>query len=455
MNSSVEPQSQVDLLVIGAGMAGLTAAARAVDRGASVLLVESNDVVGGNGRYAGYIWTAPDHQVMAEWNPDGDESLRRTLVDGLPDALDWLRHVGVEVGPAQKQLAFGVGYKFDTNHYIDLCRAVVVAGGELLTSTFTERLLTEDGAVVGALLRLPDGSSREVHATATVLATGGFQGDPDLVAELVHPAARDIPLRSGPASRGDGLRLGRVVGAAEAGDNAGFYGHLIPSGIPFADPADFVDLSLYYSEHGLLFNLDNERFTDESLADHLTTMALLEQPEARGLLIADARVHRDYIIKPYVAGAPSTDKYAIAYRRGGRCGIAESIDELEALPESWGYDGAAIAAQVRAYNEAVAAGSSLTPGRKLDATPLDEPPYYVIEAIPAITFPFHGLRIDDRARVLDAAGTPIRGLYAAGSDSGGLYVRAYAGSLAPAVVFGLAAAEDAVATSTSVALERS
>jgi hypothetical protein len=76
----------------------------------------------------------------------------------------------------------------------------------------------------------------------------------------------------------------------------------VPAGVPFADPADFVDLSLYYSEHALLFNLAGERFVDETLGDHLTPMALLDQPEGRGLLVADARVFRDWVVDSYVDG---------------------------------------------------------------------------------------------------------------------------------------------------------
>jgi hypothetical protein len=260
----------------------------------------------------------------------------------------------------------------------------------------------------------------------------------------VHANAATIPLRSNPASRGDGLRLAREAGAATGPDSAGFYGHLVPSGVPFADSGDFVGLSLYYSEHALLFNLVNERFLDESLGDHLSTMALLEQPEARALLVADARVHRDWIVQAYVAGAESSDKFAVASRRGGRCGVAESLDELALLPEEWGYDGAVIAQAIATFNDTVTADGDPVPGRKLDRLPLDEPPYYVIETVPAITFPFYGIRIDSSARVLDETGAPIPGLLAAGSDTGGLYVRAYAGGVASALVFGLTAARTAM-----------
>jgi succinate dehydrogenase/fumarate reductase flavoprotein subunit len=441
----------VDLLVLGGGMAGLTAAARAAQDGARVLVVEVASELGGSTRFAGYAWTAPSREVIDEVVPLGDPELRHALVDRFSDGIEWIRSLDVHVGEAQPILGFGTGHAFDTNQYVDTCRRRVLERGEVLTSTRTLGLLLEDGSVLGARLQLPDGSVREVRAGATALATGGFQADPELRAAHVHPNAATIPLRSNPNSRGDGLRLAREVGAATGPDGAGFYGHLIPSGIPFADSGDFVGLSLYYSEHALLFNLANERFVDESVGDHLSTMALLEEPEARALLVADARVHRDWIVAAYVAGAESSDKFAVASRRGGRCGIAESLDELALLPEEWGYDGAAIAEAIAAYNETVGAGEDPAPGRRLDRLPLDEPPYYVIETIPAITFPFYGIRIDASARVLDESGAPIPGLLAAGSDTGGLYVRAYAGGIASALVFGLTAAKTALtykATST-------
>jgi succinate dehydrogenase/fumarate reductase flavoprotein subunit len=430
-------------------MAGLTAAARAVHEGARVLVAEVAEDLGGSARFAGYAWTAPSREVVDEVLPLGDPELRHALVDRFADGVDWIRSLGVHVGEAQPILPFGRGHAFDTNQYVEQCRRRVLDRGEILTSTRTRSLLQEDGRVVGARLELTDGAIHEVRAAATVIATGGFQGDPGLRAAHVHPNAATIPLRSNPDSRGDGLRLARQAGAATGPDGAGLYGHLVPSGVPFADSGDFVGLSLYYSEHALLFNLANERFADETLGDHLTTMALLEQPEARGLLVADSRVHRDWIVQAYVAGAEANDKFAVASRRGARCGVAESLDELTLLPEDWGYDGQAITSAIAAFNATTAAGGDLHPGRELDRLPLDEPPYYVVEAIPAITFPFYGIRIDSSARVLDEDGAPIPGLFAAGSDTGGLFFRAYAGGIANALVFGLTAARSAVGASVS------
>ncbi|WP_406424699.1 FAD-binding protein [Streptomyces sp. NBC_01589] len=438
----------VDLLIIGAGMAGLTAGARAVRNGLSVAIVEIGADVGGSARFAGYAWTAPTHDVMDQHNPRGDVALKRALVNRFAAGISWIRSLGVEAKDAQRVLSFGRGHRFDTNHYVDTCRRLILhGGGELLLETDTERLVVEHGVVVGADLRAADGTRRQVRARATLIATGGFQGDIDLRTAHVHPHADRMELRSNPHSRGGGYRLATQAGAATGRDDAGFYGHLIPSGIPFADPADFVDMSLYYSEHALLFNLRNERFVDETLGDHLTAMALLEQPESRGLLIADARVFRDWIVGSYVDGAVAVDKFALASKRGGRVGLAEDLDELACLPEEWGYRGQAIRDAVKLFNEQASAGPEPAPGRELDCLPLEEPPYYVIETVPAITFPFHGVRIDDRARVLREDGRPVGGLLAAGSDTGGLWHRAYAGGLSSALVFGLTAADTAAAGS--------
>ncbi|KXF53126.1 cytochrome C [Rhodococcus sp. SC4] len=436
------PGIDTDVLVIGAGMAGLTAAARTLSRSGSVIVVEKSATVGGSAQFAGYAWTASSHEVMDEVNPNGDPALRRALVDGFTPGIEWIRSLGVDCADAVTVLRYGTGHQLDTNQYIDECRKRLRAGGELLTGTSTVGLLTEDGAVVGARIRLADGTERKIRARATILATGGFQANPEAASKHIHPAASAMQLRSNPISVGDGLRLAEAVGAATGKHRSGFYGHLIPTGVRFRDPSDFVALSLYYSEHALLFNLDNRRFTDETVGDHLTTMALLEQPESRGLLVADERVHRDWITGSYVEGAVAIDKFDLAQRRGGRCGFAESLDDFAYLPEEWGYDGAAIAEQIREIN---AAGSAVQPPRSYDAEPLDRGPYYVIEACPALTFPFHGVRIDENGRVLAAAGGTIEGLFAAGSDTGGLYDHAYTGGIAPALVFGLAAADRAAA----------
>ncbi|MEU3782898.1 FAD-dependent oxidoreductase [Streptomyces sp900129855] len=467
----------VDLLVIGGGMAGLTAAAHMAAEGGSVVLVEKAERTGGSARFAGFVWTTPTVEEMRRVNPDGDPALAAALVDGFADGVEWIRSLGVECRPPVPVLGFGRGHQLDTNHYLDTCeRLIRRRGQEVLTATGTRSLVTENGAVKGADCLLPDGSVRRIEASWTLLATGGFQGDPSLCAEHVHPRAADIGLRANPHSRGDGLALGRTAGAAFGKKDAGFYGHLMPAGVSLADPARFVDLALYYSEHALLFDTTGERFVDETLGDHLTAMALLERPQGRGLLVADARVHREWISASYVEGIPGVDKFQLCHRAGARSAVADSLTDFASMPEEWGYPGATIRDRIKEFNAGASEGVAATPGRLLDHRPLDEPPFYVVEAAPAITFTFGGLLIDAGAHVLSAdpagltgpsmgtdsdsdssmnTGTggdrvgqgAVPGLLAAGADAGGLYRRAYAGGLAPALVFGLTAARTALTES--------
>jgi FAD binding domain len=150
-------------------------------------------------------------------------------------------------------------------------------------------------------------------------------------------------------------------------------------------------------------------------------------------------VHDEYTMKPYVEGVEPWDRFQLAYKLGGRCAIAEDLEELEYLPEEWGYPGEAARLAVEEFNRQCQEGRP-DPPRKLDAAPLVDPPYYVTEVIPAITMTFSGLLIDDRARMLDGSYPPIPGLLAAG----GTYYRAYAGGAATALIFGLQAASTAL-----------
>ena len=98
--------TQTDLLVVGAGMAGLSAAAWSVRQGRSVTLVEKG-AIGGTAVHAGFIWTAPSYEALREAIPDGDPALARTLIDGFGAAIDWVRSLEVECLPAVTCCASG------------------------------------------------------------------------------------------------------------------------------------------------------------------------------------------------------------------------------------------------------------------------------------------------------------------------------------------------------------
>jgi succinate dehydrogenase/fumarate reductase flavoprotein subunit len=443
---SARRHGPIDILVIGGGMAGLTAAARLAREGRSVALVEKG-VLGGTAVHAGYIWTAATAGVLRYVNPRGEPALIERLAEGFQQGVEWVRSLGVDCKDAVDVLTYGRGHQTDLPGYLRACEQLVRKSPrcEILLSTVTERLIVEDGQVKGAVLKLATGEQRELRAAFTILATGGFQANPELRATLIHENARNIPVRSNWYSTGDGLRLAQAAGGAMWHPNAGFYGHLFPGGVTVVENDDFTGLAQMYSEHGVLFNLDGQRFTDETEGDHLTTMQLVQQREARGLLIIDSRVREQWMLKPYVPGHVPRDNFDIAYRRGARCAVAESLDDLVHLPEEWGYDGQRVRDAMLRFNADCRRGE-FTPPRRRDAMPIDQPPFYVMEVVPAITFTFTGLSIDRDARVLREDGSAVPGLLAAGADVGGVFDRAYAGGLASALVFGMTAARTAASS---------
>jgi succinate dehydrogenase/fumarate reductase flavoprotein subunit len=434
----------VDLLVIGGGMAGLSGAASAVRQGGSVLLVERG-VLGGSARMSGgAVWIAKDPNELRNHIPDA--SLARVFFDDFDSIFEWFS--SLDVFPLSEIPVMRIGHArvISIQHYLRICEQVVRSDpdSEILVGAETQELVIENGTVRGARLVDADGTEVDVRASATLLATGGFQNDPDLRAQLIHPNARSVPVRGNHYSNGGGLRLAMAAGAKVGHPGAGFYGHLLPAEVALVEQDDYRSLTLFFSEHAILVNRDGRRFVDETIGDHVNTMALVEQRDARGLLIADERVREEYILKPYAANQPPIDRFDYAFRRGARCAVAADLDEMLDLPPEWGYDGAAVRQAVLDFNRQCAEGK-LDPPRRFDAKPLDRPPYYLIEAVPAITYTFTGAMIDEHARVLDTDGEPIEGLYAAGGDAGGFYDRGYAGGLSSATVFSLRATRNALA----------
>ncbi len=424
-----------DLVVIGAGMAGMTAAARAAEAGARVVVVEKAAEIGGSAALSGgYLWTATSADQMA-LHDDGDPALHRVVIEEYPHVLAWLRGRGIEMGPPQ-QVLFGRGYQIDMQAH--LRRAVIdveAAGGHVVRGTATREILREEGRVSGVVTEHPDGAT-ELRAGRVLLATGGFQGDAELRTRHIHPAARDMGLRSNPVSAGAGLSLGVAAGGAWAGPNTGYYGHLVAHPVSLRTDSDFVNFTQYHSIHGVLLNREGQRFIDESNDDHASSQIVLRQKDATALLVWDARVQADYATAAPVAGAAPMNRFQLAVDAGARGGMFATLEEIAKFADGLGYDGAACVASLHEYNHLMkTAPEASVPARETNFQPVDRAPYYVLEVASAITFTFGGLLTDPQARALDPFGAPIEGLYAAGADVGNVYRRGYCGGLALAATF--------------------
>ncbi|HEY2602787.1 MAG TPA: FAD-binding protein [Thermoleophilaceae bacterium] len=349
-----------DLVVAGAGMAGLVAATRARELGAAVELFEKGERPGGSMLLSsGFVWRHRDFDAFRAECPGGDPELQRLVYERLDHGLDWLERLGAPVSERETGNPLTVGRRFDTR-------------------ALTELFVARAGPVrVGEPLReLPDG-------VPVLLATGGFQGDRSLVREHVTPEAGHLLLRANPWSSGDGLRLGMAAGASASEGMGEFYGRNMPAPPATVKPEDFVPLAQLYARHARVENERGETFETRTWSEIDAVQWTARQPGARARYVIPDTALGERVRERTVA-----DMVAAAEGAGGR----------------------------------VERGDGVTS----------------VDVVAAITTTLGGLRIDPSARAAD-------GVFAAGADAGGISTGGYSSGLAAALVFGLIAAESALA----------
>jgi len=365
----------VSLHVAGAGMAGLCAAARARELGLDVVVHEKGDRPGGSMLLSScVVWRYHDVDAFRAECPGGDPELQKQVIDRLDDGIAWLRSLGAEVVWEETGNPRTVGVRFEPRSLTDV---LVRAAGDVRV-----------------------GSTAPADAEQLVLATGGFQGDRELVREHIAPGG-ELLVRANPWSAGDGLRLALERGAVLSSGMAEFYGRAMPAP-PAAVPEDrFVDLAQLYGRHALVLDDAGHEFAPEPISWSETDLvqAIAHRPNASAWYLVD-----EDALEVEIRGRTVRDMVEAARAAGGEV----------LLPNELGVELPA------AYT-------------------------YAVHVVAGITYTIGGVRIDSQARVLRAEGTPIEGLYAAGADAGGIATGGYASGLASALVFGRIAAETAAA----------
>ena len=255
-----------DLVVAGAGMAGLAAAAEARGLGAEPLVLETLDRPGGSMRLSsGVIWRHRDFERFREECPEGDERLQRLLFERLEDDLAWLESLDATVLARETGNPLTTGTRFDPE---GLTAALVEAAGGLAPA---------GGAGVRVAERL-----REPPADVPlVLATGGFAADRELLEEHVSPEAGHAFMRAAPGSTGDGLRMGLAAGAATSAGLDQVYARAMPAPPARIDEGDLVRLSQLYARHATVTNERGERYDTATWSEIDVAQWQLHQPRAR------------------------------------------------------------------------------------------------------------------------------------------------------------------------------
>jgi succinate dehydrogenase/fumarate reductase flavoprotein subunit len=460
--------SDLDVLVVGSGIAGLSAAVSAAEAGAErVLVAEAEDVVGGSSRLSSGIilggcsrrQAAAGHQDSPDafyldymnlnhWDLRGD--VARSFTSRSGPTLDWLEDLGVEFYP---EPVFGgaenvprcLAAKHHGQGVVDvLAHTARRHGVDIAVGLRVDRLLVENGAVTGAAV---DGD--EIRADAVVLATGGFGANPAKLDEL-FPSTRTagswLWYIGAAGARGDGIDLGRQAGASVVGHDRG---------LRLLHPNFARNLESYLPGWQVLVDGSGRRFVDESAP--------------YGVLNRVVHLHGDTAFAVFdhqavdVSTATRTDAYVheVPGREAHRTPnwnpvmVADMVREgriveattVSGLAKGLGLPADRLETTVRLYNGGAARGVD---GQGKDARflrALDRPPFYGAELrLATIASTWTGLEIDGRAQVLDPTGTPVPGLYAAGETTGGVLAWVYAGdgnNLGNAATFGRTAGQSA------------
>jgi fumarate reductase flavoprotein subunit len=376
-----------DLLVAGAGMAGLVAAAEARRLGADPLVLEKLSLPGGSMRLSsGVIWRHRDFATFRAECPDGDARLQRLIFERLDSDIDWLESLGAPV------LRRGTGNPLTTGTQFDpegLTSALVKAAGGIAAPdgsgvglrTGGQRGVGAGGGS-GAGVRVAERVREPPEDVPLILATGGFAADRELLEEHVSPEAGHAFLRAAPGSTGDGLRIGLAAGAAAGPGLDQVYARAMPAPPARIGEGDLVRLSQPYAKHARVTNERGERYATRTWSEIDVAQWQLRQPRARAWFTVPAE-RLDERVRERT--------------------VAEMVDAAEA-----------VGAPVRRGEDDV-----------------------TVETVAGVTTTLGGLAIDESARV-------AAGVYACGADAGGIATGGYASGLAAALVFGRIAARAAL-----------
>jgi succinate dehydrogenase/fumarate reductase flavoprotein subunit len=437
-----------DLLILGGGMAGMSAAAEAALGGARVLVCEVANHLGGTAILStGNVWTVRTEEAFRQADPDGDVALWRVVRDSLDDALGWIESLGVAVTDRHRGSSSStydpppIGRNVDIEAFMGRARrAVEAAGGLVLHGTVITELVTRDGRVLGGRIRtLATGDEHTVSARAVILASGGFQAGGEMRTRFLGEAvARSVAIRSNPHSTGAGLTLALAAGAATTPRMDTFYGVVLPAVPGEITEADYRGLVLHAVVYGLVLGRNGERLGDESAGAVPLANAIAR--EGRALFVVGESMIR---AADAGLGMDLVETLRASARRGGRLGTASSTDDLAAVAGAWGYRADGVRDTLGRYARTVEADGALTPSRRRHRHPLDGD-LLLVEVRAAVTSTFGGIRTDAHGQALTDRDEPLPGLFAAGVDQGGYNVSGYVGGLSRALTFGRRAAARAL-----------
>lgn len=416
-------KTDYDVIVVGAGGAGMTAALSAHESGASVVVLEKTASPGGNTSFSSSGMNASETKFEKEQGIEDSNALfaeetikgghgknNVELVNFMADhsaaAIDWLDQRGIRLD----NLTITGGFSVKRCHRPtdgSAVGGVLVDGLEkniksadipVLTDHKVTEIVMDGNKVVGVKAQTKDGSVKEYKGKAVVIASGGFAANAEMV-EHYQPDYKGMVTTNPTSSQGEGMVMAEKVGA-DLIDMQYIQIHptveqktqtLIAEGIRGAG--------------AILMNQKGERFINEMETRDVVSAAELKQEGKFAYEILDDKIRQDN---------KAVDKYIKAK-------LVVQSDTLAGLAKELGIDPAVFEKTVADYNAAAEAGSGDPLGRSTGLAPLKTGPFYAIKVAPGVHHTMGGIKVDTQSRALTKDNTPISGLYAAGEVTGGIH----------------------------------
>lgn len=449
-----------DVIIIGAGGAGLAAAVSAHQEGASVIVIEKMPKVGGNTIMSGGALNAVDDgSETAKANKDstelhfqqtyeggdkkGDPELIRTYVENVWDGVEWLQSLGMKFEPGTFTVLgglwprahkpsdpVGTGFFNTYQKYIDSNENI-----EVLLETKAEQLIVKDNRVTGVVATGKSGNKVTLNANnAVIIATGGFGANVQMRQEyntIWKDLGENIKSTNHPGATGDGILMAKEVNAELVGME---YIQLLPMGDPKTGSlSGNIEKAV---ENRIFVNKEGNRFVDEGARRDVMTAALMEQTDSLLWVILDSH---DYPTGDEVNNFNESVNTLI---KEGRAFKGETLEELAAQIK---VDPNNLVKAIEEYNKAVSGEIKDPFGRTLFKDPINQGPFYAAPRIPTVHHTMGGIKINKEAQVIDVNGNVIKGLYAAGEVTGGIHGanRLGGNALGDILVFGRIAGKNA------------
>lgn len=429
-----------DIVIIGAGGGGMTAAITAKEAGADVAIFEKMPVAGGNTLKSSGGMNASETKFQKEQGIEdsndlfydetfaggketNDPELLRYMVDHSAEAIDWLDSLGITLN----NITFSGGASVARIHRPEdgsavggylvegLLRNVHEKEIPLFVNAEVTKINEADDKVSGVDVTV-NGESKTVAAKAVIVATGGFGGNLEMVSEI-KPELDGFVTTNQAGALGDGIRMAQEIGAAVVDMDQ------IQIHPTVEQSTSYLVTESVRGDGGILVNQQGERFTNELLTRDVVSANIIDLPEKYAYVIGDQRLKES----------------VTAMNQYEEMGIVTKADTIEELAQALDMPADTLKETLDTWNEAVKNKNDEAFGRETGMEhDLSHAPYYAIKIAPGIHHTMGGLKIDPETHVLREDGSAIEGLYGAGEVVGGVHGsnRIGGNAVADIIVFG-------------------